>query len=170
MRNILWVSSVVRGLHVWRGSCITGWKWVIEFLVPCWDGCHGNWQSPPARCVCHLSSDSVPCFYLLFSRFFIGLVIPTVTWLRSGVRLTGLRFIFTAIKGFWITRDHYSEYSFILMTHFVGWRIISPLLNEIPLLPRCGFLVICPRCFSFFLFFFGLTQSLSWPIHLSARP
>jgi len=51
MRNILWVSSVVRGLHVWRGSCITGWKWVIEFLVPCWDGCHGNWQSPPARCV-----------------------------------------------------------------------------------------------------------------------
>ena len=51
MRNILWVSSVIRGLHVWHGSCITGWKWVIEFLVPCWDGCHGNWQSPPARCV-----------------------------------------------------------------------------------------------------------------------
>ena len=49
---------------------------------------------------CHLSSDSVPCFCLLFSLFFISLVIPTVTWLRSGVRLTGLSFIFTAIKGF----------------------------------------------------------------------
>jgi len=87
---------------------------------------------------------------LLFSLFFIGLLIPTVTWLRSGVRLTGLSFILTGFKGFWITRNHYSEYSFILITDFTGWRIISPLLNEIPLLPRCGFLVICPRYFSFF--------------------
>jgi len=87
-------------------------------------------------------------FYLLFCFVFIGLVIPTVTWLRSGVRLTRQSFIFTAFKGFWLTRDHYSEYSFILVTDFIGWRI-SPVLIEIPLLPRCGFLVIFPNIIFF---------------------
>jgi len=103
---------------------------------------------------CHLSSDSVPCFYLLFCLVFIRVVIHTVTWLRSGVRLTGLRFLFTAFKGVWITRDHYSEYSFILITDFISCRI-SPPLNEIPLLPRCGFLVIFPRYIHFSFFFPG---------------
>lgn len=159
MRNILCVSSVVRGLHVWHGSCITGWKWVIEFLVPCWDGCHGNWQSPPARCVWLSSVFRFSSLLLsaVLSLFFIGLVIPTVMWLRSGVRLTGLSFIFTALKGFWITRDHYSEYSFTLIADFIGRRIISSLLNEILTLPRCGFHVICPRYF----YFLGWIQSLS---------
>jgi len=98
---------------------------------------------------CHLSSDSVPCFYLLFCLVFMGLVVRTVTWLRSGVRLTGLSFVFTAFKGFWITRDHYSEYSFILITDFIGWRI-SAILNEVSLLPRCGFIVIFSKIYIFF--------------------
>jgi hypothetical protein len=133
--------SVARGLHVSHGLCITGWKWVIEFLAPHWGGCHGNWQSPPARCV-WLSSvfrfSSLLC-YPHFSLFFVSLVIPTITsWLRSGLRLTGLgfRIPFQRILDTGITTENIR---FILITDFIFWRINFFLYCEILLLPRCGF-------------------------------
>ena len=62
---MLWVSSVVRGLHVWHGSCLTGWKWVIEFLVPCWER-RLPWQLPVSACkVCLI----VICLQIQFLAF-----------------------------------------------------------------------------------------------------
>jgi hypothetical protein len=160
------VYSVARGPHVSLGLCITGWKWVIEFLAPYWDGCHGNWQSPPpARCI-WLSSvfrfSYLLCYplFLSLSLFVIGLVIPTITWLRSGFRLRGLYFHILSFQD--ITINIWS----ISVADFIDWRIIISCINEIFLLPRCRFLVLT----RYFSFFGWIPSNLPRPLHFCVRP
>ena len=144
---------------MWHGSCFTGWKWVIEFLVPCWDGCHGNWQSPPARCV--WLSSVFRFSSLLLSAFLSLLYKPSYSY--SNVAEVRGSSHGTEFHIYCYQRVHFSEYSFILITDFIRWRIISLLLNEISLLPRCGFLVICPRYFSL------VSKIMKWSVSAQKR-